>query len=130
MFAFLGFKKLSSQPAPSYVAGIFWSIILRRVLHNVAFVGPGFIVYATKEAAQDESVRKHELQHLVQQAREGQWRFWIKYVYWLFRRGYWNHPYEVDARAAEVSPRGQSPDLWLQGKTEVLLQVQEGPYDG
>lgn len=35
--------------------------------------------------------------------REGRLLFSIRYLYWLARRGYWNNPYEAEARAAECS---------------------------
>jgi hypothetical protein len=33
--------------------------------------------------------------------RDGKLIYLIKYTYWLLRFGYWNNPYEVEARAAE-----------------------------
>lgn len=33
--------------------------------------------------------------------REGRLLFSIKYLWWMCRYGYWNNPYEVEARRAE-----------------------------
>ena len=39
--------------------------------------------------------------HLEQIERDGRVVFAVKYLWWLCRYGYWNNPYEVEARAAE-----------------------------
>lgn len=43
----------------------------------------------------------HELKHAEQIERDGRLVFAVKYLWWLARYGYWNNPYEVEARAAE-----------------------------
>jgi hypothetical protein len=44
---------------------------------------------------------RHERKHLEQMQRDGKVVYAIKYSYWLIRYGYWNNPYEVEAREAE-----------------------------
>ena len=44
---------------------------------------------------------RHERKHLEQIERDGRILFSVKYLWWLARYGYWNNPYEVEARAAE-----------------------------
>ena len=44
---------------------------------------------------------RHERKHLAQIERDGRLQFSIKYTWWTLRHGYWNNPYEVEARAAE-----------------------------
>lgn len=47
---------------------------------------------------QFEVVLKHELTHVEQMKREGKVVFSIKYLYYLIKYGYWNNPYEIEAR--------------------------------
>lgn len=44
---------------------------------------------------------RHEITHVRQMQREGQIRFWSRYCWWLFARGYEANPYEVEANAAQ-----------------------------
>lgn len=44
---------------------------------------------------------RHERCHLEQIERDGRILFTLKYSWWTIRHGYWNNPYEVEARAAE-----------------------------
>jgi hypothetical protein len=48
----------------------------------------------------DHGLVRHELKHLEQIERDGRVLFMVKYVWWLCRYGYWNNPYEIEARAA------------------------------
>ena len=50
----------------------------------------------------NERLIKHEKCHLEQIQSDGIFMFSILYVYWLWRHGYWNNPYEVEAREAEL----------------------------
>ena len=55
----------------------------------------------------DEELLYHERVHIKQQLRGLIVFFAIKYLYYLIRYGYWNNPYEVEARkeAAEYMQR-------------------------
>lgn len=44
---------------------------------------------------------RHEAKHLEQIERDGRLRFTVRYLWWLCKYGYWNCPYEIEARAAE-----------------------------
>lgn len=43
---------------------------------------------------------KHENEHKKQWKRDGLIKFSIKYIYYLIRYGYYNNPYEIEARKA------------------------------
>ena len=60
---------------------------------NTIYVLPGY--------ENDQSLLRHERKHLEQIERDGRLLFAIKYSWWAIRHGYWNNPYEVEARAAE-----------------------------
>jgi len=59
------------------------------------------VVYVLPGHEHDERLLRHERKHLEQIERDGRLLFSIKYLWWLARYGYWNNPYEVEARAAE-----------------------------
>ena len=42
------------------------------------------------------------MKHLEQIKRDGRIKFTIKYIYWLYRYGYFLNPYEIEARNAAV----------------------------
>jgi hypothetical protein len=48
----------------------------------------------------DNRLVRHELHHLYQIERDGRVQFSCKYIWWLFKYGYYNNPYEVEAREA------------------------------
>ena len=58
-------------------------------------------IYVLPGSERDERLLRHERKHLEQIERDGRLTFSIKYLYWLYRYGYKNCPYEVEARAAE-----------------------------
>lgn len=58
-------------------------------------------IYVLPGHEHDQRLLRHERKHLEQIERDGRLTFSIKYLYWLYRYGYKNCPYEVEARAAE-----------------------------
>ncbi|MBC7618008.1 MAG: hypothetical protein H7293_03275 [Candidatus Saccharibacteria bacterium] len=46
---------------------------------------------------------RHESKHIEQIARDGRLRFSVQYLWWNCTRGYWNNPYENEAREAQYS---------------------------
>ena len=50
-----------------------------------------------------EWLLRHERKHLEQMDRDGWVMFHLKYLFWMLRYGYWNNPYEIEARAAEAN---------------------------
>ncbi len=63
-------------------------------------------VYVMPGWEQHQPLLRHEAKHLEQIRRDGRIVFSAKYLYWLIRRGYWNNPYEIEARAAEAGQKG------------------------
>ena len=56
--------------------------------------------YSVPDSEVDAAWRRHEDHHKFQQKRDG-FKFYFKYLYWLWKFGYENNPYEIDAREAE-----------------------------
>lgn len=61
-------------------------------LWNTIYVMPGQRTNAV--------VMQHELIHIEQMQRDGKVLFVLKYIWWLCTKGYWNNPYEVEARTS------------------------------
>ena len=59
------------------------------------------IYYREEKHMHDEGLIRHEVQHLRQIEREGKFKFFFKYTWWLIRYGYKNNPYEIEARGVE-----------------------------
>lgn len=59
------------------------------------------VIYLDPDHMADEKLIRHEMKHIEQIKTEGRLKFAVKYVYYTIRHGYWNNPYEVEARAAE-----------------------------
>lgn len=58
-------------------------------------------IYVQPGHEHDERLLRHERKHLEQIERDGRLLFSIKYLWWTIHHGYWNNPYEVEARSAE-----------------------------
>lgn len=81
-------------------AGPVWSLILKWMDFG-AVTTPWRTVYVLPECMGDAALIRHEQAHLRQMERDGWLRFWGRYYWWLFKYGYWDNPYEVEARKAE-----------------------------
>lgn len=46
----------------------------------------------------------HELVHVDQLERMGLVRYWVRYLWFLARHGYWDNPLESEARRGESDP--------------------------
>lgn len=80
--------------------------LLACLVRRVGFLGwTSFwnTVYVLPGHEGNERLLRHERCHLQQIERDGRLKFSVRYLYWLARHGYWNNPYEVEARAAERS---------------------------
>lgn len=53
------------------------------------------------ENIDSERMVKHERRHLQQAQEMGVLRWYVLYLWYTVRHGYWDNPLEVDARAAE-----------------------------
>jgi hypothetical protein len=72
---------------------------------TVGITMPWGRVYILTPWFEDRLLRLHEVVHLRQIRRDGSVRFTIRYLWWLFRHGYWRNPYEVEAYAVEDEAR-------------------------
>ena len=79
------------------IAGTFWRFILDSVRAD-AIVMPWRTCYIREEWSKDDDLRRHECVHMDQIDRDGPIKFSIQYLWWLWRDGYWNNFYEVEAR--------------------------------
>jgi len=58
-------------------------------------------IYLHPTRLNDTALIRHEMKHVEQMKRDGVATFMIKYVWWSVRYGYFNNPYEIEAREAE-----------------------------
>jgi hypothetical protein len=55
----------------------------------------------THDFIKNERWLKHELCHVMQFKKHGGYFFLLKYIWQSIKHGYYNNPYEIEARAAE-----------------------------
>ena len=58
-------------------------------------------IYLMPGSEHDEKLLRHEAKHLEQIKHDGIIVFSVKYAWWTLKYGYWNNPYEQEARACE-----------------------------
>ena len=63
---------------------------------------PPLGIYVLAEHIDSERLRRHEMAHWAQYERMGAVRFYVGYIALWVRYGYQNHPWEREARAAEL----------------------------
>jgi hypothetical protein len=87
------------REVPIKPAGLFWGSILSTLgfagiytMHGTIYLLPAYMG--------SERLRAHELHHALQRQRDGFFAFWFLTFWYLIRFGYWQSPYEVEARAA------------------------------
>ena len=61
-------------------------------------------IYVLPGYENNEQLLKHEKCHLKQIEDDGIIIFSLVYIYWTLQYGYYNNPYEVEARQAETKP--------------------------
>lgn len=59
------------------------------------------VVYVLPGHERNARLLRHERCHLAQIERDGRLLFAVKYAWLTLRHGYWDNPYEVEAREAE-----------------------------
>ncbi len=69
----------------------------------------GWVLYPfmfLRQAKEDVSDRlfRHEMEHVYQVRRDGWFTFYAKYLWHLYKFGYMDHPYEIEAREKENEP--------------------------
>ena len=62
-------------------------------LWDTIYVAPGYLY--------NNRILKHERKHIDQMQRDGKLVYMAKYMYYLITVGYYDNPYEIEARAAE-----------------------------
>lgn len=68
---------------------------------QVAMIDPFFLnILALGSTNISESLYKHESCHIMQVKRDGRLKFIFKYLYYNIKYGYYNNPYEIEARKA------------------------------
>jgi hypothetical protein len=65
---------------------------------------PPFGIFAKEERMTDPILCKHEMCHWEQWQRMGTIKFYLTYLWYSFRYGYWYNPMEVEARQAQNKP--------------------------
>ena len=81
--------------------------LVKLFLIRTGFAGitlPPFGIYILKERINEEVLRKHELVHWSQYEKLGVIGFYVKYLYYSHKYGYWNNPMEVEARQKSETP--------------------------
>lgn len=63
---------------------------------------PPFGVFLLAEHMGNMKLRLHEEAHWRQAKEMGTMKFYLLYLYYSIRYGYWNNPMEVEARQAEM----------------------------
>jgi hypothetical protein len=79
-------------------AGPFWGTFLWAFGFNGVYTPWG--IFLTPKYFNNRALRRHEICHWLQRRRDGFIPYWVKTFWYLARYGYWNSPYEVEARKA------------------------------
>ncbi len=74
---------------------------LLRTLGFSAVYAPNCNIYVLPECIHDDALIAHERCHHKQRLRDGYYTFWFFICWYVIRYGYWNSPYEIEAREAE-----------------------------
>ena len=80
-----------------------YSSRLIRKKYGAWVLYPFMFIRHSKEDCTDRLFR-HEMEHVYQVMRDGWWTFYIKYLWHLYKHGYMDHPYEMEARDIENTP--------------------------
>jgi hypothetical protein len=75
--------------------------IYKLFLTNTRFKAitmPWQTIYVLEESMNDVGLLQHESVHIEQIQRDGPWKFSVLYIWYNIRYGYWNNPYEIEAR--------------------------------
>ena len=82
------------------VTGAFnvFNILFFFTNYNAVTCPCGRVYYRNKESMMDLDLVLHENVHLIQIKRDGAIRFTFKYLYYLYKYGYEENPYEIEAR--------------------------------
>ena len=82
---------------------VIYSSRLVRKKYAAWVLYPFMFIRHSKEDCSDRLFR-HEREHVYQVQSDGWWTFYIKYLWHLYKHGYMDHPYEMEARDRENDP--------------------------
>ena len=83
---------------PMFIRGFF-----SHLPYTAITVSKNTAWYIDYNALDNQTLRKHEEVHMEQFERYGWFLFVIKYIYYSIRYGYWDNPFEVEAREKQNS---------------------------
>jgi len=63
-----------------------------------------FILFKKSKEEVDDTIFRHEMQHIYQVEQIGWFKFYLTYLWENLRHGYRNNKYEMDARGVENTP--------------------------
>ena len=80
-----------------------------RVIYNTRLVRKGygawvlfpFMFFRQPRHEVSDQLFRHEMEHVYQVLRMGWWKFYATYLWYLWRHGYDDHPYEIEAYAVQ-----------------------------
>ena len=78
--------------------------VIRWFLRTFGYGGlclPGIGIYILAERINEAPLIRHEQAHWEQYRRMGAVKFYVTYIWYTIRHGYWNNPMEIEARSAE-----------------------------
>ena len=81
--------------------------IIRWFLRTTGYAGiclPPVGIFILAEHMYSDRLIRHERAHWAQWQRMGAVKFYVGYVALWLRYGYWNHPWEIEARKLECQP--------------------------
>lgn len=74
-----------------------------RTFDFIGLASPWRTIYLAPGHENDDLIIRHESKHIEQMDRDGTITFAFRYLAQLIRFGYWNAPYEIEARLAEAN---------------------------
>jgi hypothetical protein len=78
--------------------------VTRLIVWKAAIVLYPYVLFRRGKREVSDRLFRHELEHVYQVKRMGWFKFYSTYLWYSLRHGYWNNPYEIEARAMENEP--------------------------
>lgn len=72
-----------------------------------------FMFFRGEKDTVPQTLYRHELQHCYQVQRLGIIRFYATYIWLWLRKGYRNHPYEIEAWQKQNEPLSKEEAAWF-----------------
>lgn len=83
-------------------------------LRTFDFLGvtmPWRTIYVRQDSVHDQDLIEHEMAHCRQIEEDGALVFVTRWLFWTWRYGYWDNPYEIEACRLEVEARARRERL-------------------